>query len=138
MPNLRARQLRALVAAFCVALAALLSAQFTFASVERIEHDLGVQHAANPVAGHVVYDHDDADQHPDRDQAAATESGGPEPASHHHHGDGPQLVILVGDAVTGLVMSRAHAPAIRATPAPPSSSPGGLERPPRPDLERFA
>ncbi|MBU1378821.1 MAG: hypothetical protein KKE02_20735 [Alphaproteobacteria bacterium] len=138
MLGLRAGQLKTLVAALCVALSAFVSAQFAVAAVDRLEHDFGVQHAANAVAGPLSYEHVDADHHPDHDEIAASDPGSPEPVTHHHHGDGPQLVILLSDASSSLFVSRGVAPIPGATPAPPSAPPGGLERPPRPNDDRFA
>lgn len=138
MFGLHARQLRTLIATLCVALGALLSVQFATATVDRIEHRLGLQHVASAVAGPVIFDHDDADHHAEHTQAVATDNDGLDATPHHHHGDGPQLVILVNDAADGIVTFRALDPALGQSTAPPSSSPGGLDRPPRADTERFA
>lgn len=138
MLGLRARQLRTLIATICVALSALLSAQFVGAAVDSVEHGLGVQHVASVVGGPVIYDHDDIDHHHEEPELSTSDDGGREPVSHHHHGDGPQMVILVGEADTGAPTSRAYTPPFGATPAPPSSQLGGLERPPRSGADRFA
>lgn len=148
MLGLRARQVRTLVATLCVALGALLSVQFAMAALDRIDHDLGVQHAANAVAGPVSYghaqadhehaDHAEAEHHQIGDQVSATVADSPDPVTHHHHGEGPQLVILLSDATPWLFAARRNGLSPHVTSAPPSASPSGLERPPRSNATRFA
>lgn len=138
MLGLRARQVRTLVATLCVALGALLSVQFAIAAVDRLDHDLGVQHAANAVAGPVGYDHAEADHHRVSDEVSATTSDSPDQVTHHHHGEGPQLVILLSDATPWLFAARREGLSPHVTSAPPSAWPSGLERPPRSNATRFA
>ncbi len=138
MLGLRARQVRTLVATLCVALGALLSVQFAIAAVDRLDHDLGVQHAANAVAGPVGYDHAEADHHRVSDEVSASTSDSPDPVTHHHHGEGPQLVILLTDATPWLFAARRGGLSPDVSSAPPSASLSGLERPPRSNATRFA
>lgn len=138
MLHRHARQFRVLLAALCVALSTVLAGQFTVAAIETVEHGFDVPHAASAVAGAVVYDHhDESHHHPDAQIAAADDSAA-DPVSHHHHGDGPQPALLVTGEADTAFPTRGQTTPIAPNAAPPSSTPSGLERPPRPQLERFA
>lgn len=143
MPLWRAARLRTWFAALCVALVAVLVAQTPVTLVDQAKHDRGVAHMADARAGQVLLhmdlddgDHDHGHDHTSSFADDAVDGDGG-PVSHHHLADTPHLwLAAVGD--TTPVRSLKHALAPPMAGRAPVSRIFGLDRPPRPSLERTA
>lgn len=145
MFDLRAKRLRVVLAAFCVALMTLLTGQVAMAAADQVHHALGIDHAANPLAGEVAFDgdHHGAGQDHHSPPAPAPDDDGdddnaPGPA-HHHSGDGPQTPALLAGIDANLPeLGRSATLPIKTTAVRPTPRIFGLERPPRSPFENFA
>lgn len=127
---------------------AVLTHQGAVASVDRVQHALGVEHAPNALAGavSVEQDHDhDADHHGDNQgdhQAAAnaddgrTDNSGQGPddgvRSHHHAGETSQFAALEAERLPALILATGAALDLPRADGPESWPGARLERPPKP------
>lgn len=142
--NRRKPRLRTFLAMCCLALMAVVTHQGVVASVDRVQHALGVEHAPNALAGAVLVDHDhdhDADHHDDHhrtagddDQGQPSGNHGPDDGvrSHHHAGEGSQFAALTAERVPALILATGAALDLPLADAPESWLNARLERPPKP------
>lgn len=131
----------------CMALMAVLTQQGAVASLDRVQHALGVDHVATAVAGPVSFDdhrHDD-DHHAEHHEPAAADSDhddtgpgdqrsddGVRGQHHHHAGEGSQYAAVEPDRALHLIQT-----SMTAVGPPPTQGAGSwlsirLERPPKP------
>ena len=140
MFDLRAKRLRVVLAAFCVALMTLLTGQVAMAAADQVHHALGIDHTANPLAGEVTFDgdHHGAGQDHHSPPAPDDDDNAPGPA-HHHSGDGPQTpALLAGIDANPPELGRSATLPVKTTAVRPTPRIFGLERPPRNPFENFA
>lgn len=139
MPFLRARALRSWAATLCVALVAVLVVQAPIATVDQAQHDQGIAHRADAMAGQVLA-HADADMHGHEHIPVASDDGDEGdvgPVSHHHLSDAPQLWLA--DQVDAELPRRVKTNLLPSTDCTsPTSRIFGLERPPRTAQDRIA
>ena len=125
-----ALRLRRLLVMLCVAICGLLSAQTAMASIDRVQHGLGVEHAASAIAGAVVLDdHHDADHHHEAEQPGDQDSD--HPPSHQHAGDHSQLLDPALPGVATPFDRRAATSAAIGSVVHVGLTGTSLERPPR-------
>lgn len=142
MPALRTTTLRTFLAMLCVALTAVLVAQSAIAIVNQVQHSQMADHPAVAFGGVVHFENDDHDDHHqlghDAPQISAADDLSTDGASHHHHGDGPQIAAMPREDATSIILAQALS--LRGpSDAPPSSGMIlGLDRPPRAPLEVIA
>ena len=145
MFNRRKPRLRSFLAMCCLALMAVLTHQGAVASVDRVQHALGVEHAPNPLAGAVSFEHDhDHDAHHGDHHAAAApdddhgrpDSGDQSPddgvRSHHHAGEASQFAALEAERLPALILATGTALNLPLGDGPESWLSARLERPPKP------
>ncbi|MDP3115911.1 MAG: hypothetical protein Q8N19_02230 [Phenylobacterium sp.] len=144
MSNRRKPRLRSFLAMCCLALMAVLTHQGAVASVDKVQHALGVEHAPNALAGAVSFDHDhdhDADQHGDDHAAADADHGRPDSSdqgpddgvrNHHHAGEASQFAALEGERLPALILATGAALDLPLADGPESWLSARLERPPKP------
>ena len=116
----------------CVAICGLLSAQTAMASIDRVQHGLGVEHAASAIAGAVVLDDhafEDADHHHETEQQGDKDSD--HPPSHQHAGDHSQLLDPALPGVASNFDGRAATAAAFGGVVHVGMTGSSLERPPR-------
>lgn len=125
---------------FCAALIALMSAHGSLCYVEALQHDLGLSHPFNPLAGAAAPDHviDHADRgeapdpHSDYDgpplPSAASDTGG---AHHHNNFDHAPAVIITPPTISRVEPVLSTAWHIPTTP-PPGLRGSESDHPPRP------
>lgn len=140
----RNRRIRSFLAMCCLALMAVLTHQGAVASVDRVQHALGVEHAPNALAGAVFVDHDqdhDAGHHDDHHRTAGDDdhdqpSGnhGPDDGvrSHHHTGEASQFAALDAERLPALILATGAALDLPPAEGPESWLSARLERPPKP------
>jgi hypothetical protein len=119
--------LRRIAAIGCIAVTCLFCVQMTLVHLDRVEHALGIDHDAVPMAGPVhVHHHHDASDH---SHADSDESNGSHPVSHAHQGDTafsfllaatyqiiPVDVARQGSSLTDAVAVRGMAPGLPDRP----------------------
>lgn len=126
----KAARLRAVAAALCVLLCAVLSVQFVVTAIDSAEHAFHFHHDPGfGVAG--LLQVDIADAHLDDLDAGH----GPEYPPHRHHGGEHQLATLQALSWTGVIQNssryRFFLPQVHSW----SATGTGLERPPKPRAE---
>jgi hypothetical protein len=123
----------------CIALLCVMLAQGAVANLDRLQHDLGVQHAPNAFAGAVHLDHHaladhhlDADHdHGEEDDASGGEHSGP--LGHNHHTDGGQTLLVVAEPTDFPPAVRANVVGLSAYEGRPLLVGARLDRPPKPE-----
>jgi hypothetical protein len=123
---------------------AVLTHQGAVASVDRVQHALGVEHAPNALAGAVSVDHDHdhhANHHGDDPAAADADDGRPDISdqgpddgvrSHHHAGETSQFAALEAERLPALILAAGATLDLPLTDGPESWPGARLERPPKP------
>jgi len=144
--NRRKPRLRSFLAMCCLALMAVLTHQGAVASVDRVQHALGVEHAPNALAGAVSFDHEHdhgADHQGDHHAAAADDDDHRQPdsgdqgpddgvRSHQHAGEASQFAALESERLPALIVATGAALDLPLADGPESWLSARLERPPKP------
>jgi len=129
---------RRIVAILCVAQVLTLSAQAAVVVVDQAHHALGMNHAANALAGPVI-EHFDGDAGHLRDHASHPANLNDEspPVGHHHAGDGT-LTPWYGVAAFDLTRTRVATPSFPpAYSVPTVAFDKRFDRPPKSLLEQM-
>jgi hypothetical protein len=124
--------LRRFAAMACIAVTCLFCVQMTIAHLDRVEHALGIDHDAVPMAGpvhhHHHHHHHDASDTTDNDFG---ESKGKHPVSHAHQGDTAfNFLVAASYSVMRVDIAR-QGPSLTDAAAVRGMAPGIPDRPPK-------
>ncbi len=123
--------LRRLAAMVCIAVTCLFCVQVTIAHLDRIEHALGIDHDAVPMAGPVHHHHDHHHDASDKTDADFGESKGKHPVSHAHQGDTAFSFLLAVSYHIVPVDGDRQGPSLTDAAAVRGMAPGIPDRPPK-------
>jgi hypothetical protein len=120
-------RLRRIAAICCIAVTCLFAVQMTIVHLDRIEHALGIDHDAVPLAGPIHHHHHASDHSgDDRD-----DTKGPHPASHAHQGDSAFNFLLATSCQISQVDVTRHSASLTDAAAVRGMAPGIPDRPPK-------